>query len=767
VRRSTLSGKPFIAVLPLLLALAVLMALTLRNDLHEVRRAENGAALSRIWAPLSGALQAVDAEALNARAMFDGDSTNSVDDLARQRSATDLTLSEVASAIELLEPAAPAASRLAAAEVSLRSARKAFDSGIGTTAAAYQRAERDLLIISETLPAESADRELGGELLAVSKLARANALADRVITGITAWDSAPTDIDPLVAARQSFSDLESAIAEFESTAPAEWLRQYRDDGFATALTAFRSDLDQALSAVRDRQPASFDLAAFEESVGRGVEFQTVIGASIVERAETRAAAVRSESMRRVGITLGVIALASLLAVLFVRSITRHINAVTPRSTPSDTRRPAPADAHDQSVESLPGRVPEYFVTMVRRNRSLIDRQLALLDEYEIEDPELLARCYQLDHLATRMRRNCETLMVLAGAEPQREWIEATAIDDVVRAAIGEAEDYRSIEIEELEPVRVRADVVVELSHLIAELFDNATSFGSPGSVVRISGRRTGDSYRIRVVDAQAGIDPDRMSELNRLLREPPSIGLKGGPTLGMSVISLLAARLGIEVTLAAGDPGLTVDVALPSTLAETIELGIEPPSEVQTDEASMERAAADDRSPTAPDVPICASGTTVGQRVVDVESGLHPVSGSTVEPDDSDDETVATEPVAGPASDTSDRPMNPRPTLGEFDRTVAPPIGLTPIRHRPVAPSDAVAAPTRTSDAETPDVGPHRLDELALAPPSALEAALASGWSARSRRNGTVLPDEPPPVESEFPTERTASGIPALESDRR
>ena len=173
-------------------------------------------------------------------------------------------------------------------------------------------------------------------------------------------------------------------------------------------------------------------------------------------------------------------------------------------------------AHEQ-VEVLRRGVSDIFVTMARRNRSLIDRQLAMLDEFEaeVDDPDVLSNYYQLDHMATRMRRNSESLLVLANAEPKRRRVKATEIDDVVRAAIGEVEDYRRIEVEALEHLQVRGNVVADVSHLLAELLDNATSFSPPDSVVRVGGRRAGDSYMLRIVDSGVGISGDRLARAQR------------------------------------------------------------------------------------------------------------------------------------------------------------------------------------------------------------------------------------------------------------
>ena len=220
-------------------------------------------------------------------------------------------------------------------------------------------------------------------------------------------------------------------------------------------------------------------------------------------------------------------------------------------------------------------------------------------------------------MATRMRRNSESLLVLANAEPKRRRVKATEIDDVVRAAIGEVEDYRRIEIEALESLQVKGNVVADVSHLLAELLDNATSFSPPESLVRVGGRRAGDSYMLRIVDNGVGIGVERLKELNELLREPPIVGLSVEPTLGMSVVSLLAHRHDIRATLSQGNPGTTVDVLLPASLFGPIDVplgGSQAPAasssanydlptaaEIAHLDATMGRAtAAPAGSPTAP-----------------------------------------------------------------------------------------------------------------------------------------------------------------------
>ena len=193
---------------------------------------------------------------------------------------------------------------------------------------------------------------------------------------------------------------------------------------------------------------------------------------------------------------------------------------------------------------------------------------------------MLANYYQLDHLATRMRRNSESLLVLANAESRRRRTKATDVDDVVRAAIGEVEDYRRIDVLNLDHLQVRGAVVADISHLLAELLDNASSFSPPESRVAVSGRYAGEHYLISIADEGVGIGADRLVELNDILANPPIVGLSVEPTLGMSVVSLLAHKHGVQVRLVPSSPGLLVEVVLPSTMYGPIDatglLGTEP-----------------------------------------------------------------------------------------------------------------------------------------------------------------------------------------------
>jgi hypothetical protein len=235
------------------------------------------------------------------------------------------------------------------------------------------------------------------------------------------------------------------------------------------------------------------------------------------------------------------------------------------------------DVARQQMDILRKGVSEIFVTLARRNRELVDRQLALIDQLEAreEDPEVLGGYFKLDHLATRMRRNAESLLVLAGTETKRMWEKALDIGDVVRAALGEVDDYQRIEVLALEPVQVSGGVVTDLSHLLSEILDNATQFSPPADRVRVTGLFDQEGYLLTVSDHGVGMTETRMGEINRLLAKPPVLGLALDPTLGLYVVARLAARHGIDIRLVRGVPGMTVRITIPRNKLEVSSQGRE------------------------------------------------------------------------------------------------------------------------------------------------------------------------------------------------
>ncbi|MFI6096997.1 nitrate- and nitrite sensing domain-containing protein [Lentzea sp. NPDC051213] len=194
---------------------------------------------------------------------------------------------------------------------------------------------------------------------------------------------------------------------------------------------------------------------------------------------------------------------------------------------------------------------ESLANLGRRNQNLVRRQLGFISEFEREelDPAALANLFELDHLATRMRRNAESLLVLVGEQSPRRWAEPLAITDVIRAGLSEVEDYRRVALRRVDTVHVTGAVVSELAHMLAELIENALAFSPPDLEVEIHGRRLGDQYMLAVVDHGVGMSREQLAKANARLRGEEDFIVAPTRFLGHYVVGRLAERLGIEVEL--------------------------------------------------------------------------------------------------------------------------------------------------------------------------------------------------------------------------
>ncbi|MFC1417860.1 sensor histidine kinase [Streptacidiphilus cavernicola] len=210
-----------------------------------------------------------------------------------------------------------------------------------------------------------------------------------------------------------------------------------------------------------------------------------------------------------------------------------------------------------------------LVNLGRRNQNLVRRQIGFINklEHEDADPAQLANLFELDHLATRMRRNAESLLVLAGETSPRPWATPLGVTDVIRAALSEVEEYRRVTLRRVDPVKLTGAVVAEVAHLLAELIENALSFSPPDVDVEIEGRRTSAGYLVAVVDHGLGMSPDALAEANVRLSGTASFMAEPTRFLGHFVVGSLARRHNIEVRLGdAPAAGVVARVLLPNAL---------------------------------------------------------------------------------------------------------------------------------------------------------------------------------------------------------
>ncbi len=221
--------------------------------------------------------------------------------------------------------------------------------------------------------------------------------------------------------------------------------------------------------------------------------------------------------------------------------------------------------------ALRASIAEMFVNVARRNQVLLGRQLANLDRMEAgeEDPATLDDLFKLDHLATRMRRNAESLLVLAGIDATRRLRRAQPLSDVIRTAVGEIEAYDRVDLSMTEDRDVSAHLALPAAHLLAELLENATHFSNPDTRVVVSAVMHAHSVDLTITDTGLGMSTEQYAAANATIVDPPIAEIAVSQRVGMLVVGRLAARLGATVELRPGaSTGTVVAVALPHTVFE-------------------------------------------------------------------------------------------------------------------------------------------------------------------------------------------------------
>lgn len=217
-------------------------------------------------------------------------------------------------------------------------------------------------------------------------------------------------------------------------------------------------------------------------------------------------------------------------------------------------------------------VNSVFVNIAHRSQVVLHRHLRLLNdaEYEQEDPKILDLLFRLHHLATRERRNAENLIILGGEQPRRQWRKPVQLDELVRGAVAEAQDYFRVRVGRLPDLKVSGGVIADLIHLLAELVDNATAFSPPDSRVEVSGNAVGRGVVVEVADQGLGMANEQMAVLNETLSKPPDFALaalSSDNRLGMFVVARLAHRIGVSVRLVESEyGGVKAVVLIPAAL---------------------------------------------------------------------------------------------------------------------------------------------------------------------------------------------------------
>ncbi len=487
----------------------------------------------------------------------------------------------------------------------------------------YTNSIDTLLTFTSLSGAGTSDTELANDVIVLTALARAEdqASAQRGTLFAALWTGqfAPQGLSDL---QDEQAQQAAAEADFTSAAslPQQQLFQNTVSGTPVDQAAFEESLAISTSknnsaSIGSTGPNAADTwyKNMTSTLGKMRSVENTLMTSINSRSNSlQTSATRSAVIISI-ITLVLLILVLLVTTFVARSMIRPLRRlredaldIAGTRLPDMVRRLSETEGSDESVEIEPiavsstdeigevarafdqvhreavrlaadeallrGNLNAMFVNLSRRSQSLIERQISLIDSLEQgeQDSNRLSSLFRLDHLATRMRRNSENLLVLAGHEASRRWSQPVPLVDVLRAAISEIEQYERVVLNVQPGITVVGQAVNDVVHLVAELVENATTFSPEDSQVYVSGQPlTTGGVLLDVTDGGVGISDQEMGHANWRLDNPPVVDVGVSRRMGLFVVGRLAARHGVRVRLRhASSGGLTALVWLPDTVAQ-------------------------------------------------------------------------------------------------------------------------------------------------------------------------------------------------------
>ncbi|WFE41177.1 nitrate- and nitrite sensing domain-containing protein [Micromonospora sp. WMMD998] len=673
---------------------------------------------------------------------------------------------------ELRTAAAPLADADAAWRISYSEALEAYDQVVGIRAAVpavllssdtilsnYHRSVAALIsLLAEPSPG-GGRQELTEAVLRYVQLARVKELSSRIRGELYAVArSGRYTSDNQVTLSDLRAQQLTALGAFRVAATDEQVRRYDRTSVDPAFVA-ATRLEERALPVGDAKPvlpsAPQWWAATEQRQALFGQIEGEIVDDAVGRADDASARQLRETLLVAGGIVTVLLVAVLISLLVGRSVARAMRQLRGQALriaqvelPMTLERlravdrpvgtiavpPAVINSQDEigelaeafvavhrsavgvAVEQATMRqnVNAMFVNLARRSQVLVERQLELLDDLEREesDPDQLENLFKLDHLAARMRRNDESLLVLAGTESTRRWNRPVGLGAVLLAASAEIEQYQRIRHESRADLHVVGHAVGDLVHLFAELLENATTFSRPETAVRVVVRADGPGALVEIIDQGIGMGPAALAEANAVLAEPPAADVGVSERMGLFVVSHLGARHGVWVQLRPGREGLVTRVRIPSGL--------------------LAEAFAPDLDPAMP-------ARTLPDRVAAGSRGLG----------------VATAelPVAGR------HPARPQPAPPQM----TPALPVSPLTGRPLGDATEAAPTGPTVPAGAPGAVPRPRPaagraEHVLAPVAGPSAG--GGWFSRQGPTSSVLGVTPPPARTPVTGGTNERGLP-------
>ncbi|MFC6558054.1 sensor histidine kinase [Nonomuraea cavernae] len=524
----------------------------------------------------------------------------------------------------------------------------------------YDQSISDFLALNDNIDQGAVDKELTDSVAGFAALSRAKQFVSRqralLVAALAAGRFGKEELDAFIAAR---AQRDGELATFRAQVPLE-LRQAYDDTVsgqavdraeliqARAMALQDAGLpltDRGLGLTRDGQ-AWF--GAVSKTIDGMREVEQRVADSILLRSQTVQRAEQQGAMVFSFAIVALLILVLLVTVMMARSLSgplrrlrREALFIAGRRLPETVQRLRESDSggqvqvepigvvsddeigevarafdevHREAVRlageeaRLRSNVNAMFVNLSRRSQTLVERQITLIDGLEQgeQDESRLANLFKLDHLATRMRRNSENLLVLAGQDPPRRWSQPVKLVDVARASLSEVEGYERVVLQVPDGVSVAGQAVNDVIHLLAELVENALSFSPRETRITLSGSRIdGGGVMLSITDSGIGMTQEELIQANERLTDSPSVDVSVSRRMGLFVVARLAHRHGIRVQLrphASG--GLTAMVLLPESM-----LGAQSPAYASSNPSQEDAFNGPKLAPSPAPVPPWQGGT--------------------------------------------------------------------------------------------------------------------------------------------------------------
>ncbi|MFC4057552.1 nitrate- and nitrite sensing domain-containing protein [Planomonospora corallina] len=730
-----------------------------------------------------------------------------------QRQAVDRAAAGVAEAIDGIGGDQTAGVRTEAAQVSrwlrgLPGLRKLTTDGSVLPRAVlemYSRMISDFITLHDDLSRGGGDERLVGDTLAMGALSRAKEqMARQRGILLVARIEGGFDFDDQANFLGAYRSQSSEIFNFQAIASAEQRRRYR--ALVSGPEVDEADAIRALvmARVRENRPlGTVGIRAWYDSTSAIVDgmrtLEKDMTASVVARSQELESAEYRNALLSGGAILVLLVLILLITawvagtlVVPLRRLRSEALEVAGSRLPETVRvlRESGETAPDVQVPSigvasrdeigevarafdevhreairlageearLRASVNAMFVNLSRRTQSLVERQIDLIDDLEQgeEDADRLSSLFKLDHLATRMRRNSENLLVLAGQEQARRWSEPVPLGDVVRASLSEVENYERVVLRVESGTTVIGQAVNDIVHLVAELVENAIFFSPQDTKVTVtSNANEMGSVVLAVTDSGIGMSDEELAEANLRLAEPPTVDLSVSRRMGLFVVARLAQRHGIRVQLRRPETGgLSAVVLLPAQVVADAAVRPGPAALAAAGAAAPSRGALPEADPFAPGLRRDPFAAPVGAAAGPGTFGPgHP----SFDLSSSGFESMS---VEGPAATPS--PADAPPAARRQDR---PPFGMPPLDDTPFGAPPAprpVAGPAPGPAPEAPAGPPPSVADLWSKPvvsASEVESLWASPLTptpAPKAPAGPVTPPAQPPARPPAPPAQPA-----------